>query len=89
MSEYVEIRVTPVVRYIVMRNRHDDDMYLASSEELGEFDTVLPANEVAAVLASSTGAVCEPARQLKIAWLRGPGEPKEHIRWELIDPSAS
>lgn len=88
MSEYVEVRVRPVVRYVVTRFRSDHDTNRQSSEALGEYDNVLAANTVASVLAYSDGAVFEPARRLKIDWLRGPGEPPEAIRWELIDEDA-
>jgi len=87
---YHEIRVRPVVRYIVTEFSCDDEMRNGKSIEFGEFDNVHRANVVAYALseadATSNGsAECqvEPARALRIDWLRGPGEPQEAIRWEL------
>jgi hypothetical protein len=87
---YHEIRVRPVVRYIVTDFTADDDFGNQKSIEFGEFDNVDRANVVAYALAEaeagangSPEALVEPARKLRINWLRGPGEPKEAIHWEL------
>ncbi len=88
---YREIRVRPVVRYIVTDFECSDDMRSQSSTSLGLFDNAKLANRVAEAVVDDARAHTdqsvefEPARQLKIEWLRGPGEPKEAIRWELID----
>lgn len=93
MSDYREIRVRPVVRYIVTDFSCDDEYQNQKSIEFGEFDNVERANLVAYSLGTRASAdissvVVEPARKLKIGWLRGPGEPQEAIRWELIDEDA-
>ena len=87
---YREIRVRPVVRYIVTDFSCDDDFRNHKSVEFGEFDNVNRANVVAFALAEAEGAangspepLVEPARGLRIEWIRGPGEPKEAIYWEL------
>ena len=87
---YREIRVRPVVRYVVTDYTAGDDNSTAQSIPFGEFDNVERANVVAYALAEAEAAangspepVVEPARKLRIEWLRGPGEPKEAIRWEL------
>lgn len=82
-----EIRVRPVVRYIVTEYIADDDMRNGSSSGYGTFDNVHDANRVASALAAEAGETVnlEPARALKIDWLRGPDEPKEAIRWELSE----
>lgn len=87
---YHEIRVRPVVRYIVTSFTADDDYRNQKSIEFGEFDNVDRANVVAYAMAEADKAInpgfptiVEPARKLRIDWLRGPGEPKEAIRWEL------
>jgi hypothetical protein len=88
---YREIRVRPVVRYIVTDFECDAEFRSQSSTGRGEFDNARAANHVAKVLAEHAGAHSdtpihyEPARQLKIGWLRGPGEPQEAIRWELLE----
>lgn len=96
MSVYREIRVRPVVRYIVTYFReedHGDGTGSVGSEQFGEFANVCQANQVASALGRDLDAqptadpkvVIETARPLKIHWLRGPGEPKEAIRWELVE----
>lgn len=85
---YREIRVRPVVRYIVTDFTADNDFRDQKSIEFGEFDNVDRANVVAHALADAAlkegpKPVVETARKLRIDWLRGPGEPKESIRWEL------
>ena len=84
---YREIRVRPVVRYIVTDFSCDDDYGSQSSTQFGVFDNVESANTVAYALAADEPAkiVVEPARKLRIDWLRGPGEPQEAIRWELTE----
>lgn len=89
---YREIRVRPVVRYVVTDFTCDDDYGSQKSVPFGEFDNVDRANVVAYALAEAEAAangtpmcVVEPARKLRIDWLRGPGEPKEAIRWELTE----
>lgn len=88
---YREIRVRPVVRYVITDYSMDEDKGTSSSSPLGMFENVDSANRLAAALALDIAAsgdpapVLEPARQLRIEWLRGPGEPKEAIRWELIE----
>jgi hypothetical protein len=89
---YREIRVRPVVRYIVTDFTTDDDHRNQKSIEFGEFDNVDRANVVAYAMAEAEAAVngspmaiVEPARKLRIDWLRGPGEPREAIRWELSE----
>lgn len=89
-----EIRVRPVVRYIVT-DYNEDDAGKHTSIEFGQFDNVHRANVVAYAMAEAEamvdgtspklGVIVEPARALKIHWLRGPGEPKEAIRWELVE----
>jgi hypothetical protein len=90
---YREIRVRPVVRYIVTDFTCDDDYGNQRSIPFGEFDNVDRANTVAHALAEVEtiadgflDIVVEPARKLRIDWLRGPGEPKEAIHWELSEP---
>lgn len=99
MSYYREVRVRPVVRYVVtLFERIEDEVSpdgRQHSQALGEFDDVNSANNVAAALwrdytretESEPGriTVYEPARKLRIDWLRGPGEPQEAIRWELSE----
>lgn len=99
MSYYREVRVRPVVRYIVTLFERIEDVESPDgrqhSQALGEFDSVEPANGVAAALyrdylASEPNepdrvTVYEPARKLRIDWIRGPGEPQENIRWELSE----
>jgi hypothetical protein len=92
---YREIRVRPVVRYVVTDFTCDDDYGNHRSIPFGEFDNVDRANVVAYALAEaeaaangSKEAVVEPARKLRIDWIRGSGEPKEHIRWELSEVHA-
>jgi hypothetical protein len=89
---YREIRVRPVVRYIVTDFTADDDYQNQKSIEFGEFDNVERANVVAYAMAEAEAAangsqmaIVEPARKLRIDWLRGPDEPKEMIRWELSE----
>ncbi len=90
MANYREIRVRPVVRYIVTDYQRDDDsLQPPQSQAYGEFDNVGAANCVGQALATATpGAIFESARMLRIHWLRGPGEPQQNIRWELEDPDA-
>ena len=84
---YREIRVRPVVRYIVTDFSCDEDYGDQKSVPFGEFDNVGRANTVAYALAASEPekTVVEPARKLRIDWFRGPGEPQEAIRWELTE----
>lgn len=84
---YREIRVRPVVRYIITDYTSDEQANAHSSVGLGMFDNAETANQVARAVANEEGedVVFEPARQLKIDWLRGPGEPKDAIRWELSE----
>lgn len=98
MSVYREIRVRPVVRYVVTDFQCNEDYGDQKSISLGEFDNVESANLVANALAGMSRLpkgfgthppiVVEPARRLKIDWTRGPGEPREAIRWHLIDEDA-
>lgn len=90
MSNYREIRVRPVVRYVVTDFSCDENYDNQRSVPFGEFDNVERANAVAAALANiaeSGGSqiVLETARKLRIDWTRGPGEPREAIRWELSE----
>lgn len=93
MPRYREIRVRPVVRYVVTDFQCDEDCGDQKSIAMGEFDNVDYANVVAYALATSVGhefgpdavPIVETARKLRIDWLRGPGEPKEAIRWDLIE----
>ena len=80
-----EIRVRPVVRYIVTEYKADDDMRNASSSPFGVFDSVHDANRVAEAMAvqAGDGVNVEPARALRIDWNREPGAPKESIWWTL------
>lgn len=81
---YREIRVRPVVRYIVTDFQCDDDMKNAQSQGYGIFENAHDANKIGELLAEETDAcVFEPVRPLKIDWLRGPNEPLESIRWVL------
>lgn len=96
---YCEIRVRPVVRYVVTEFSCDDDHQNQKSIEFGEFDNVERANIVAYALSEAEAAAngsdktthVEPARKLRIDWTRGPGEPKEAIQWHLseVDPPLS
>lgn len=103
MSFYREVRVRPVVRYIVTLFERIEDGISPDgrqhSQALGEFDNVNSANNVAAALFRDFNAhetpddperitVYEPARKLHIDWSRGPGEPQEAIRWVLSEPDA-
>lgn len=99
MSYYREVRVRPVVRYVVtLFERIEDEISPDGRQHsiaLGEFDDVSAANLVGAALwrdftretetDPSRVTVFEPARKLRIDWLRGPGEPQEAIRWELSE----
>lgn len=87
---YHEIRVRPVVRYIVTEYKSDDELNTASSASLGEFENVRNANRVGQILAETLSAqyeseggrvVFEPARSLRIEWLRAPNDST--TRWEL------
>lgn len=101
MSYYREVRVRPVVRYIVTLFEQVSDEGACdgqNSQPLGEFDNVESANNVGAALwrdymreaetKPDRVTVFEPARKLRIDWLRGPGEPQEAIRWVLTEPDA-
>lgn len=98
MSYYREIRVRPIVRYVVTLFEQWDDEIGAQKQEsqpLGEFANVDSANLVGAALSRDFSreqetdptrkTVFEPARKLRIDWIRGPGEPQETIRWELSE----
>lgn len=92
MSNYREVRVRPVVRYIVTDYELEDDGPNQSqrSTAYGVFDNVEAANRAGRAIAAETpGAVFEPARALRIHWIRGPGEPKENIRWELSEENGT
>nr|WP_279183907.1 hypothetical protein [Acetobacter syzygii] len=92
---YREIRVRPVVRYIITEFTCDDDMKNQSSTEWGEFDNAHRANVMANSMryaehymgdngvAVGPETVVEECRPLRIRWERGPGEPKEAIQWKL------
>lgn len=84
-----EIRVRPVVRYIVTDFSSDDDSRNQSSVGFGIFDNALQANMVAEALANHIkgppSPILETARQLRIDWKRRPGEAKEAIHWELSE----
>lgn len=87
---YHEIRVRPVVRYIV--TSYTEDGPNSESSEFGEFGNVDRANVVAYAMAEADKAinpdchtVVEPARKLMICWSRDPGEPKEAIEWHLSE----
>ena len=83
---YREIRVRPVVRYIITEYNRDGNS--ARSNRTGaEFSNVNDANRIAELIAEP-GDVLEPARALKIDWQRGPGEPKEAIKWVLSEVEA-
>lgn len=89
---YREIRVRPVVRYIVTDFTCDEDYGNQKSIPFGEFDNVDRANVVAYAMAEAEAtangtamAIVEPARKLRIDWIRGPDEPQEAIRWELSE----
>jgi hypothetical protein len=96
---YREIRVRPVVRYIITEYTYENEGWpYSKSIEFGEFDNVDRANVVAYALAEADAAinegsmaVVEPARKLRIDWTRGPGEPKEAIQWHLseVEPPLS
>lgn len=94
---YREIRVRPVVRYVLTDFQCDENYGNQKSIALGEFENVDYANVVAYALATSAGRefgpdavpVVEPARKLRIDWLRGPGEPQEAIRWVLSEVAAN
>src|ERR1700733_14197336 len=97
MSIYREVRVRPVVRYIVTYYELEDEgpSQGSSSTAYGVFESVKHANIVGDAIAGrenvrSEGCgfppvVFEPARKLRIDWLRGPGEPQEAIRWVLSE----
>lgn len=96
MPTYREVRVRPVVRYIVTFFEMDDDDQNVGQQSIqyGIFDNVDQANIVGEAVAmrenrldknAVSEVVFEPARRLKIDWLRGPGESKEAIRWELSE----
>lgn len=96
MSHYREVRVRPVVRYVVTYFEMEEDGASVgrSSVAYGTFDNVRQANIVGEAIANRENSldknavrdvVFEPARGLKINWLRGPGEPQEAIRWELTE----
>lgn len=90
---YHEVRVRPVVRYIITEFTSDENGQ--SSTALGEFENVRAANRIGELVANSlngppemsgkSSVVFEPARALKIDWIRDPGEPKEAIRWQLSE----
>lgn len=96
MNFYREVRVRPVVRYIVTLYERTEDAYgreSHNSQGMGEFDNSHTANLTGAAiyrdLCSADEPMCatafDPARQLKIDWTRGPGEPQEAIQWHLVD----
>jgi hypothetical protein len=82
---YREIRVRPVVRYIITEYHHDENS-AGSQGVSAEFSNVHDANKIAEMLAEP-GVVFEPARGLKIDWQRGPGEPRDAIKWVLSEES--
>jgi len=108
MSVYREVRVRPVVRYIVTLFEMGEENYnekqnecdikessmIQHSVQYGVFDNVDQANIVGRAIADMENAmdknavsdvVFEPARRLRIDWIRGPGEPQDAIRWELSE----
>lgn len=100
MSEYREIRVRPVVRYIVTDYRSEvtaDGKSTSSSEGCGEFPSAEAANKVGFALWHMAQGECsdlgnmpvfEPSRNLRLEWDRPPGAPQHAIRWTLIDDGA-
>jgi hypothetical protein len=92
---YREVRVMPVVRYAVQTIMHiEDDKGVTSYDvtTLAETSDVNKANAIAISLqlvsrndSIRPSPVLETARALRIDWLRGPGEPKEAIHWELSE----
>ena len=85
---YREIRVRPVVRYIVTEY-HQDEKSSGCEGVSAEFSNVRDANKVAEMLIGARdNVVYEPARELRIDWVRGPDEPKEAIRWVLSEANS-
>lgn len=91
---YREIRVRPVVRYIITEYTHDDGANSQSSQSWGEFDNCHKANVMANSMryaehhmgggvAVGPETVVEEARPLRIEWNRAPGAPREDIYWTL------
>jgi hypothetical protein len=100
MISYREVRVRPVVRYIVtyFEEESGDGNAGQSSVSYGMFENADHANIVGQAIAEReqrsperhvSDVVFEPVRPLKIHWLRGPGEPQEAIRWELRETGPS
>jgi hypothetical protein len=86
--KYVEIRVRPVVRYVITEWISEDDengRMASSSIAYGEFDNAGQANLVAGCLQRELGGVLEECHSLRIHWLRAPGADKEDIRFEIED----
>lgn len=80
-----EIRVNPVVRYVVT-----DWLEGRGARDVGEFASAELANQYAAdrcfalrVRDAQSGVSLDPARQLRIDTIRAPGSPKPPTRWEL------
>ena len=78
-----EIRVRPIIRYIVT------DYDQRRSSALGEFPSVATANLVATAVAHRASALdnlpidVELCRPLRIEAIRGPEQPRPAVRYEL------
>lgn len=84
---YREIRVRPVVRYVV--TEYQDGNGRRGTVQLGEYNSVSAANQVAIALAyksriqDEAQTVFEAARGLRIDTIRGDSAPKTAIRYTL------
>jgi hypothetical protein len=84
-SNHREIRVRPIVRYVVTDYRRQ------TSTALGEYASVVSANLVASALAyqarslASEPVELELSRSLRIETIRGPSAPRPTVRYELLD----
>jgi hypothetical protein len=86
---YREIRVRPVVRYLVTEYLDAGDQYRRGTTQLGEFENVSSANRLASALAyqsrlqDEAETVFEPARSLRIEVERGRGQPRPPVTYLL------
>lgn len=82
-----EIRVRPVVRYVLTQY----DTAARGPVTMGEFDNAVAANVLAGALAHQARAVSqspveiELCRPLRIDVIRGAGQPRPAVRYELRD----
>jgi len=87
MSIYREIRVRPVVRYVI--TEFLDDESRRGSSQIGEFNSASVANAIGDALAyrsrmlEKSHVTFEPTRPLRIDAIRGEGKPRPSVEYRL------